>query len=133
MCTGEGETNVALFRKSMVAAGFLLALAGGAFAASDWLKGSTDEKLKTLAAVQPGLGTVMIEYANRYSNIYYAAKGGNWPLAAYQLKEALEIQEVGETTRPQRAESLKAFERAFLDPLSKAIEARDSKSFEFGL
>ena len=111
----------------------MLALAGGAFAASDWLKGSTDEKLKTLAAVQPGLGTVMIEYANRYSNIYYAAKGGNWPLAAYQLKEALEIQEVGETTRPQRAESLKAFERAFLDPLSKAIEARDFKEFRFGL
>jgi hypothetical protein len=118
------------FLKSMVATTVLLVLVGGAYAASDWLKGSTDEKLKTLASIQPGLGTVMIEYANRYSGIYYAAKGGNWPLAAYQLKEALEIQEVGETTRPQRAESLKAFERAFLDPLSTAIEARDFKSFE---
>ena len=80
---------------------FPLALVGGAYAASDWLKGSTDEKLKTLAAVQPGLGTVMIEYANRYSNIYYAAKGGNWPLAAYQLKEALEIQEVERRRGPE--------------------------------
>jgi hypothetical protein len=68
------------FRQSMITKSFLLALAGGAYAASDWLKGSTDEKLKALAAVQPGLGTVMIEYANRYSNIYYAAKAaiGLW-------------------------------------------------------
>jgi hypothetical protein len=121
---------MSIFGKTMVTTSFLFALAGVAYAASDWLKGNTDEKLKTLAAVQPGLGTVMIEYANRYSSIYYAAKGDNWPLAAYQLKEALEIQEVGETTRPQRAESLKAFERAFLDPLSKAIEAKDFKRFD---
>ncbi len=117
-------------RKSMIAASFLVALAGGAYAASDWLKGSTEEQLKTLAAVQPGLGTVMIEYGNRYSNIYYAAKAGNWPLAAYQLKETREIQDVGETTRPGRADALKAFERSFLDPLGKAIEERDFAGFE---
>jgi hypothetical protein len=118
------------FRKSMIAASFLLALAGGAYAASDWLKGSTDEQLKALAAIQPGLGTVMIEYANRYSDIYYAAKGGNWPLAAYQLKETREIQEVGETTRPKRADALKAFEQSFLDPLEKTIGAKDFESSE---
>jgi hypothetical protein len=118
------------FRKSMIAASFLLALAGGAYAAADWLKGSTEEQLKTLAAIQPGLGTVMIEYGTRYSDIYYAAKGGNWPLAAYQLKEMREIQEVGGTTRPARAGALKAFERSFLDPLEKTIEAKDFESFE---
>lgn len=103
-------------RKSVVAASFLLALAGGAYAASDWLTGSTEQRLKTLASIQPGLGTVMIECGNRYSDIYYAAKAGNWPLAAYQLKEMREIQEVGETTRPGRAAGLKAFEQSFLDP-----------------
>jgi len=122
--------RMSAFRKSMIAASFLLALAGGAYAASDWLKGSTDEQLKTLAAIQPGLGTVMIEYANRYSDIFYAAKGGNWPLAAYQLKEMREIQEVGETTRPGRADALKAFEQSFLDPLQKTIEAKDVQNFE---
>jgi hypothetical protein len=118
------------FRQSMITASFLLTLVGGAYAASDWLEGSTDEKLKTLASIQPGLGTVMMEYANRYSDIYYAAKAGNWPLAAYQLKEALEIQEVGEKTRPARAAALKAFEQSFLDPLEKAIEAKNFESFE---
>ena len=57
----------------------LMMVAAGAYAASDWLTGSTDEKLKTLAGIQPGLGTVMIEYGNRYTDIYYAAKEGNWP------------------------------------------------------
>jgi hypothetical protein len=108
----------------------VLALSGAAYAATDWLTGNTEEQLKTLAAIQPGLGTVMIEYANRYSDIYYAAKGGNWPLAAYQLKEMREIQEVGETTRPGRAGPLKAFEQSFLDPLQKTIEAKDFEKFE---
>jgi hypothetical protein len=109
----------------------LAALAGGgAYAASDWLTGSTEEKLTTLAAIQPGLGTVMIEYGNRYTNTYYAAKAGNWDLAAYQLKEALEIQEVGEATRPGRAQALKLFEDAYLGKLDAAIQAKDFGEFE---
>jgi hypothetical protein len=100
-----------------------------AFAAPAWLKGSTEEQLKTLADIQPGLGTVMIEYGARYTNLYYAAKGGNWDLAAYQLKEAREIQEVGETTRPARAEGLKAFEKAYLDPIELAIKAKNFQRF----
>ncbi len=108
--------------------GFVLATAG-VYAASDWLKGSTDEKLATLAGIQPGLGTVMIEYGTRYTTMYYAARGGNWDLAAYQLKEALEIQEVGETTRPARAPALKAFEKTYLGPVDAAIKAKDFNKF----
>ncbi len=100
-----------------------------AYADSDWLKGSTDEKLKTLADLQPGLGTVMIEYANRFTNAYYAAKGGNWGLADYMVKEMREIQEVGETTRPARADALKAFE-GYLTDLGGTIKAKDFKQFD---
>ncbi len=102
----------------------------GVYAASDWLKGSADDKLKTLAEIQPGLGTVMMEYAARYTNAYYAAKGGNWDLADYMLKEAGEIQEVGEATRPERATALKAFENAYLKPLEEAVKAKDFKKFD---
>jgi hypothetical protein len=117
-------------RKIVLAASCLLLLAGGAYAQSpDWLKGSVDEKLKSLADIQPGVGTVMIEYSTRYTNMFYAAKGGNWGLADYMLKEAREIQEVGETTRPGRASGLKAFEQAYLDPLEKTIKAKDIKAF----
>ncbi|HYP69003.1 MAG TPA: hypothetical protein VEP67_12245 [Thiobacillaceae bacterium] len=117
-------------RKSVIAMGFLMTLAGVSYAASDWLKGSTEEQLKSLAGLQPGLGTVMIEYSNRFSTMYYDAKGGNWDMAGYQLKEAKEIQEVGETTRPARAKALKDFESHYLDPLDEAIKAKDWKKFK---
>ena len=120
-------------RYTRVAVMLVVALALGAagtYADSDWLKGNTDEKLKTLAEIQPGLGTVMIEYSNRYTTAYYAAKGGNWDLAAYQIKEALEIQEVGETTRPGRAQALKAFEKNYIEPLNETIKAKDFKKFD---
>jgi hypothetical protein len=83
-----------------------------------------------LGGIQPGLGTVMIEYADRYSRLYYAAKAGNWDMAKYQLDEMTEIQEVGETTRPGRAPMLKAFESGFLAPLDKAIAAKDATAFD---
>lgn len=118
-------------RNVAVTAATLIVLGTGvSYAASDWLKGSTEEQLKTLAGLQPGLGTVMIEYSDRYTNTYYAAKGGNWDLASYMLKEALEIQEVGEATRPNRAGALKAFETAYLDPLDAAIKAKDFDKFD---
>ena len=118
------------FRKTVVAASCLVMLAGAAYAQSDWLKGSTEDKLKALAQIQPGVGTVMIEYSTRFANLYYSAKGGNWALADYMLKEMREIQEVGETTRPGRAASLKAFESTYLDPLEKTIKAKNTKEFD---
>jgi hypothetical protein len=124
------EALMFAIRKTVIAASCVMMLAGVAYAETGWLKGSGDDKIKTLEDLQPGLGTVMIEYANRYTNAYYAAKGGNWGLAGYQIKEAREIQEVGETTRPKRASALKAFESAYLDPIDKAIEAKDFNKFE---
>lgn len=96
---------------------------------ASWLKGTTDDKLKSLATIQPGLGTVMIEYSNRAANIYYAAQAGNWGLAAYQLNEMTEIQEVAENTRPARAKALQSFEKSALSPLAKDIVNQDATAF----
>ena len=121
---------MSLFHKLAFTTTCLVLLGGTAVRAdSDWLKGSTDEKLKTLAEIQPGSGTVMIEYSFRFGALYYAAQGGNWKLADYQLKEMTEIQEVAETTRPARAKVLKEFEEKFLRPLGAAIKAKDVKKF----
>jgi len=94
------------------------------------LIGCLDEKVRTLSDIQPGLGTVMIEYGNRFTNMYYAAKAGNWGLAAYMLKEAKEIQEVGEMTRPANAGALIYFEQNFLTPVDDAIVAQDFRQFK---
>ncbi len=121
--------------KKWILIAVIAALFGGvAYTSSEdcasWLTGTTDEKLDTLACIQPGLGTVMIEYGNRMGNMYYAAQAGNWGMAAYQLKEAVEIQEVGETTRPSKAPLLINFEETSLKPLAQSIVDQDWDSFQ---
>jgi cytochrome c553 len=86
--------------------------------------------LQQLAEIQPGLGTVMQEYGRRFAIIKMAADAGDWGMAQYQLKEATEIQEVGEITRPSKADMLKSFEHSYLDPLAKAIEGKDKAAFD---
>lgn len=87
------------------------------------------DRTLTLWNIQPGLGTVMIEYNIRFANLWFAAQAKNWPMARYQVAEMTEIQEVGETTRPNRAAPLKAFEQTFLDPLDDAASANDLTAF----
>jgi hypothetical protein len=90
----------------------------------------TPLSLDELSAIQPGLGTVMIEYAHRMASVWFAGEASNWDMAHYQIIEMREIQETGETTRPGRAPALKSFESSFLDPLDQAIQANDRTQFE---
>jgi len=85
--------------------------------------------LKQLVDIQPGLGTVMIEYNVRMNNLWFAAQKSNWDMVHYQIFEMKEIQETGESTRPGRAASLKAFESAFLEPMDQAAQAKDLTAF----
>ncbi len=85
--------------------------------------------LKTLGEIQPGLGTVMVEYGIRFDNAWFAAQAGNWDMVKYQVLEMTEIQEVAEMTRPARVPMLKAFENGFLVPLDKATDAKDLAAF----
>jgi len=97
---------------------------------SSWLQGTTEQKFETLAGIQPGLGTVMVDYSTRAGNMYYAAQAGNWGFAAYQLKEMTEMQEVAEITRPGKAQALKSFEKASLVPLARDIESQNHSGFQ---
>ena len=83
-----------------------------------------------ISGIIPGLGTVMLEYSHRFYIVYYAAKAGNWNLAAYELHEMLEIQEVAEATRPERAAALKAFEDSYLSKVEESVKAKEWKKFD---
>ncbi len=85
--------------------------------------------LSQIANIQPGLGTVMIEYGIRFDNLWFAAQKSNWAMVSYQIDEMREIQEVGEITRSNRAAPLKNFESGFLDPLAKATANKDLTAF----
>ncbi len=110
----------------------LVAAQAGEEAEKNIRKGPLESRVDALASIQPGLGVQMHEIGNRFATLYWAAKGGNWGLAQYQLKELGEAQEVAEVTRPSRAEMLKAFESSYLVPLGKTIVAKDLDAFGKG-
>jgi hypothetical protein len=86
--------------------------------------------LSDIAQIQPGLGTVMIEFGHRFYISYYAAKAGNWELAKYEIEELIEAQEIAETTRPKYKKHLKDFEDKYLKKLEDTIKSKDFKRFE---
>ena len=83
-----------------------------------------------LAEVQPGMARLMKEIGERYHILYYAAKGGNWMLAAHQVSQVTNLMKVGSTLRPKFNEDLNNFIKEYLNPIMDAIRARDWKMFE---
>jgi hypothetical protein len=121
-----------MLRRTLTTLCIACGLTGGAWADEperDIYGGRLEERVNSLASIQPGLGVVMHEIGYRFSSLFLAARGGNWGLAQYELKELLEAQEVAEVTRPKRAGMLKAFERNYLAPLVVTIEKKDTRQF----
>lgn len=116
--------------RSLILLGGLVFCLGAQAAEPNIHQGTLERRVDSLAAIQPGLGVIMHEIGYRFANLYWAANGGNWGLAQYQLKELLEAQAVAEVTRPQRAPMLKSFADTHLAPLGKAIESKDVIRFK---
>ena len=85
--------------------------------------------LGKIAEIQPGLGTIMVEFGHRFYITYYAVQAKNWGLAEYQLHELLEAQEVAEVTRPKYKKQLKEFEDSNIAQLQEAIKTKDVELF----
>jgi hypothetical protein len=97
------------------------------------VKGKTphgEMTIDQLAEVQPGMASLMKEVGERYTNTYYAAKGGNWKMAAHQLNQLRAAFRTAKVTRPKYAEDLTAFDKECLQPIFKAIHDRDWGEFE---
>jgi hypothetical protein len=90
----------------------------------------TELTLDQIASMQPGLGRIMPEVSQRYHIAYYAAQGGNWRLAAYQLRELGGLLRLGAATRPKYAPQLAAFEKVHLAALLEAVAQHDFPTFE---
>jgi hypothetical protein len=86
--------------------------------------------LDQMASMQPGLNRLMPEISERYWILYYAAQGGNWTLAHYQLRSVRNLFKIGEQTRPKMASYLAAFDQGHLGAVEHAIEAKDWAAFD---
>ena len=83
-----------------------------------------------LAEIQPGMAALMKEAGDRFTHTYYAAKGGNWKLAAHHLNQLRASFRTAKTTRPKYAEDLDAYDKDYLLPIFTAIHDQDLGRFE---
>jgi hypothetical protein len=93
---------------------------GGAFELSD------------LGLLMPGMAEMMPLVGNRIWKCYYAGKAKNRALAAFQLKEAVNLMEKAAVLRPKYAEDMEKFITGIVGTIRTAIDAQDWDAFESG-
>jgi hypothetical protein len=92
--------------------------------------GKRDLTLDELARQQPGMDRLMAEVGPRVHRMYYAAKAGNWPLAAYFSKSVVKQLKLSVESRPKYDPEMTAYLEADYAPVTAAIKAGDLEAFE---
>lgn len=83
-----------------------------------------------IAAGLPGTADLMVLVGNSWWRCAYAARGGNWPLAAFYARRVRSLQRRLAVIRPKYAERLATYEGAMLVPVFAAIERQDRAAFD---
>ncbi len=94
-----------------------------------WGTGSREVTAAEVFSLLPGLARLMPEIGARWWKCHHAAEGGNWDLAAWQLKEMRKLFRLGKVTRPKYSEDIDAYLAEDVAPVADAIESRDLESF----
>lgn len=75
----------------------------------------------------------MIAVGDRYQNLYFAARQGNWAFAAYQVEETEEAMEHLAVLEPKHKTGLENFVKPGLKDVEEAVKARDMPRLEDGV
>ena len=86
--------------------------------------------LEQIGQLLPGTGEIMASVGNTWWKCAYAARGGNWELAAYFARRVRGLQRKLAQIRPKYAEDLDSFEAEQLKGLLTALGAHDGPAFE---
>ncbi len=78
----------------------------------------------------PKFAIPMREVSDRFQNMYFAAKEGNWGLAAYMSKYMDGAMKPASLTKPTEYVMWQNFYEKAFAPVNKAIQAQDWKAFE---
>ena len=107
-------------------AGAVVALSANLVHAAD---PDTQKQLDALKAAIPKFAIPMREVGDRFQNMYFAAQGGNWALAAYMSKYMNGAMNPAALTKPDEYKVWKGFNDDTFAPVNKAIQAKDLKAF----
>lgn len=86
--------------------------------------------LDQLGPLMPGMAELMPLVGQRIWKCYYAGKERNRPLAAFQLKEAVNLMEKAAFLRPKYSDNMDTFIATEVAAVKRAIEAEDWDAFE---
>ena len=88
------------------------------------------KQLDAIKAAIPKFAIPMREVGDRFQNIYFAAHGGNWALAAYMAKYMNGAMNPAALTKPDEYAVWKSFYASTFAPVNKAIMSKDLKAFD---
>src|SRR5512144_630938 len=111
--------------KALLAIG-AFSVCGAALAAEADLQKQIDEVRSAL----PKFAIPMREVGDRFQNMYFAAKDGNWALAAYMSKYMNGSMNPASVTKPDEYKVWKGFYDNTFAEVNKAIQAKDFKAFD---
>src|SRR5215470_8841437 len=86
--------------------------------------------LNDVISVLPKFAIPMREVGDRYQNMYFAAKDGNWGLAFYMSKYMNGAMNPARITKPDEYAMWKSFYDETFAPVNKAIMAKDFAAFD---
>src|SRR5437588_12621746 len=116
------------WKVAMLGAAGVLVLAGPNAIAEDAVP--TQKQIDQVKCARPKFAIPMREVGDRFQNMYFAAKGGNWALAAYMSKYMNGAMNPASVTKPDEYKTWKSFYENTFAPVTKAIAAKDLKAFE---
>jgi hypothetical protein len=88
------------------------------------------KQIDQIKSVLPKFAIPMREVGDRFQNMYFAAKGGNWALAAYMSKYMNGAMNPASVTKPNEYPIWKSFYESTFAATNKAIQAKDFKAFD---
>jgi hypothetical protein len=97
---------------------------------ADETKSRPELTLEQIVALLPGTGEIMASVGGAWWRCAYAARGGNWGLAAYYARRVRGLQRKLAVLRPKYADDLAEFEAQLLVQVLAALEAHDGPAFE---
>jgi hypothetical protein len=86
--------------------------------------------LNDVVGALPKFAIPMREVGDRFQNMYFAAKGGNWGLAFYMSKYMNGAMNPAKVTKPNEYPLWQSFYEEKFAPVNKAIMAKDVAAFE---
>ena len=83
-----------------------------------------------IAAGLPGTADLMVLVGTSWWKCAYAARGGNWALAAFYARRVRSLQRRLAIVRPKYRQRLERYETEMLGPVFRAIESLDRLAFD---